>query len=167
MALYYVLRKYNREHRMTVAIGSKVENFSANSNKGIITLSNYSGKYVVIYFYPKDNTPGCTTEAIGFRVLYPQFQSANAEVIGISRDSIESHTKFECKYELPFPLISDSDSKICKQFGVIKNNLILNSTPLGINRSTFLISPEGVLLQEWRNVKVKNHAQEVLASILK
>jgi peroxiredoxin Q/BCP len=152
---------------MTVAVGSKVQEFSALSNKGTITLSEYSGKYVVIYFYPKDNTPGCTTEAIGFRTLYPQFQAANAEVIGVSRDSVESHTKFECKFELPFPLISDSDSKICKQFGVIKQNSILKGTPLGITRSTFLISPEGILLQEWRSVKVADHAQEVLASIEK
>jgi len=152
---------------MTVAVGSKVEDFSAISNKGIINLRDYSGKYVVIYFYPKDNTPGCTTEAIGFRVLYPRFQSANAEIIGISRDSVESHTKFECKYELPFPLISDSDSKICEQFGVIKQNFILQGTPLVITRSTFLISPEGILLQEWRSVKVADHAQEVLSSIEK
>lgn len=152
---------------MTVTVGSKVANFSGVSNKGEFNLNDYAGKYVVIYFYPKDNTPGCTTEAIGFRVLYSQFQAANAEVIGISRDSVESHTKFECKYELPFPLVSDSDSKICKQFGVIKQNSILKGTPLGITRSTFLISPEGILLQEWRSVKVADHAQEVLASIQK
>lgn len=152
---------------MTVTVGSKVADFSGISNKGTINLSDYAGKYVVVYFYPKDNTPGCTTEAIGFRTLYPKFQSANAEVIGVSRDSIESHTKFECKYELPFPLISDKDSKICKQFGVIKQGSILKGTPLGITRSTFLIGPDGVLLQEWRGVKVADHAQEVLASIQK
>jgi len=152
---------------MTVALGSKVENFSALSNKGTINLSDYNGKYVVIYFYPKDDTPGCTTEAIGFRVLYPQFQAINAEIIGISRDSVESHTKFECKYELPFPLVSDKGGKICEQFAVIKQNSILKSTPLGIIRSTFLINPEGVLLQEWRGVKVADHAQEVLTSIEK
>ncbi len=154
-----------KEHNMTVTIGSKVESFSALSNKGTINLSDYAGKYTVIYFYPKDNTPGCTTEAIDFKMLYSQFQAANAEIIGISRDSVESHTKFECQYELPFPLISDEDSKICEQFGVITNNMLLKGTPLGITRSTFLISPEGVLLQEWRNVKVADHAQAVLASI--
>jgi peroxiredoxin Q/BCP len=150
---------------MTVAVGSKVADFSANSNKGPIALSKYSGKYVIIYFYPKDNTPGCTTEAIDFRVLYPQFQALNAEIIGVSRDSLESHTKFECKHELPFPLISDIDSKLCKQFDVVKKNSILKGTPLGITRSTFLINPEGILLKEWRGVKVADHAQEVLASI--
>jgi len=150
---------------MKVAIGNKVANFVGASNKGEINLNDYAGKYVVLYFYPKDNTPGCTIEANDFKTLYPKFQAKNAEVIGISRDSLDSHTKFECKYDLPFPLIADTDSKICDLFRVINTKSIFGKTILGLIRSTFLIGPDGKLIKEWRSVKVANHAQEVLDTI--
>ncbi len=150
---------------MSINIGDKVPDFSAASNKGEISLHDYAGKYVVVYFYPKDNTPGCTIEANDFKTLYPKFQAKNAEVIGVSRDSLKSHDKFECKYELPFPLLADTDSKICDLFAVINNKSIFGKTALGLVRSTFLIDPTGKLVKEWRNVKVANHAQEVLDAI--
>lgn len=150
---------------MTINIGDKVPNFTASSNKGTISLQDYSGKYVVLYFYPKDNTPGCTVEANDFKTLYTKFQAKNAQIIGVSRDTLNSHNKFECKYELPFPLLADTDSKVCDLFGVINTKSIFGKTALGLVRSTFLIDPNGKLIQEWRKVKVANHAEEVLAAL--
>lgn len=150
---------------MTINIGDKVPNFTASSNKGTISLQDYSGKYVVLYFYPKDNTPGCTVEANDFKTLYTKFQAKNAQIIGVSRDTLNSHNKFECKYELPFPLLADTDSKVCDLFGVINTKSIFGKTALGLVRSTFLIDPNGKLVQEWRKVKVANHAEEVLAAL--
>ncbi len=150
---------------MSIKIGDQVDNFTVHSNKGIINLKDYKGKFVVLYFYPKDNTPGCTVEANDFRQLYPKFKQKNAEILGISRDSLTSHDKFACKYELPFPLLADSDSKICDLFGVINNKFLFGKTALGLVRSTFLIDLTGKLIKEWRKVKVTNHAQEVLDSI--
>lgn len=146
---------------------SKMPDFIAQSNKGQIDSSNYRGKYLVIYFYPKDNTPGCTLEANDFRDLYQTFKDKNCEILGVSRDSVQSHTKFECKYELPFPLIADTDSKVCDSFGVINTKSIFGKTALGIIRSTFLIDPNGMIIQEWRKVSVSNHAQEVLDALNK
>lgn len=150
---------------MSIKIGDKVPNFTAVSNHGELSLDNFAGKYLVVYFYPKDNTPGCTIEANDFKTLYPQFQAKNAEVIGVSRDSLTSHNRFECKYELPFPLIADTDSKVCDLFDIINKKSIFGRTALGVIRSTFLIGPDGRLIKEWRNVKVANHAQEVLAQL--
>lgn len=165
MVLFYVLKNRNREQSMSVEVGKKIPDFSALSNKEAINSKDYHGKYLVLYFYPKDNTSGCTVEAVGFKDLYSKFKAVNAEIIGVSRDSIESHVKFECKHQLPFPLISDSDSKICNIFGVLKSTPLIKSTPLGLIRSTFLIGPNGTLLQEWRSVKVADHAQQVLMAI--
>lgn len=151
---------------MSININDKVPNFTAASNKGPFNLNDYLGKYVVLYFYPKDNTPGCTIETNDFKALYPQFKERNAAIIGISRDSLASHSKFECKYELPFPLLADIDSKVCDLFGVINNKSIFGKTALGLVRSTFLIDPTGKLVKEWRNVKVANHAQEVLSELI-
>ncbi len=150
-----------------LSINTMVPNFNAVSNKGPISLADYKGKYLIIYFYPKDNTPGCTLEAQDFRDLHEAFIANNAEVIGVSRDTIASHTKFECKYDLPFPLISDTNSKICDLFGVINTKSIFGNTALGIIRSTFLIDPDGALLHEWKKVKVTDHAREVLACLIK
>lgn len=150
---------------MSIKIGDQVDNFTVHSNKGIINLKDYKGKFVVLYFYPKDNTPGCTVEANDFKQLYPKFKQKNAEILGISRDSLTSHDKFACEYELPFPLLADSDSKICDLFGVINNKFLFGKTALGLVRSTFLIDLTGKLIKEWRKVKVTNHAQEVLDSI--
>lgn len=120
------------------------------------------GKSLVIYFYPKDNTPGCTTESQQFRDLYAAFLKAGCEVVGISRDSMESHEKFKAKFNLPFALLSDSDETVCEQFGVIKLKNLYGKQVRGIERSTFLLDRDGILRGEWRGVKADGHAQEVL-----
>jgi len=126
------------------------------------TLSSVRGKYLVIFFYPKDNTSGCTTEATQFRDLYAQFQQANCEVVGISRDSIESHEGFKEKFSLPFELLSDADEAACKIFDVIKQKNMYGNQVTGIERSTFVFDNKGALLHEWRKLKADGHAQEVL-----
>lgn len=134
------------------------------------TLSGACGKYLVLYFYPKDNTPGCTTEAQQFRDLYAKFQKANCEVVGISRDSLKSHENFKAKFALPFALLSDADETACNLFGVIKLKNMHGkqvrgpSTGLrtGIERSTFVFDKDGILRREWRGLKADGHAQEVL-----
>lgn len=120
------------------------------------------GKYLVIYFYPKDNTPGCTTESQNFRDLYPEFQSLNAEIVGISRDSMKSHENFKAKFTLPFALLSDTDETVCNLFGVMKQKNMYGKQVRGIERSTFVFDPNGELCQAWRGVKVPDHAQQVL-----
>lgn len=126
------------------------------------TLSAARGKSLVIYFYPKDNTPGCTSESQAFRDLYPQFRKAGCEVVGISRDSIKSHENFKAKFGLPFALLSDAEEKVCTQFGVIKLKKLYGKEVRGIERSTFVLDGHGTLRHEWRGVKVENHAAEVL-----
>ncbi|BCB26914.1 peroxiredoxin [Sulfurimicrobium lacus] len=125
-------------------------------------LSALRGKKVVLYFYPKDSTPGCTTEAQQFRDLYPQFQAAGCAVYGISRDSMKSHENFKAKQELPFELLSDGEEKACGLFGVIKMKNMYGKQVRGIERSTFVFDAAGELRREWRGVKVPGHAQEVL-----
>lgn len=120
------------------------------------------GKKVVLYFYPKDSTPGCTTEAQQFRDLYPQFQAAGCELFGISRDSLKSHQNFRAKQALPFELLSDGEEKACALFGVIKMKNMYGKQVRGIERSTFVLDASGALRREWRGVKVPGHAQEVL-----
>ncbi|CAH1904769.1 putative peroxiredoxin bcp [Candidatus Nitrotoga sp. HW29] len=120
------------------------------------------GKSLVIYFYPKDNTPGCTTESQQFRDLYVDFKKADCEVVGISRDSIESHEKFKAKFNLPFALLADSEETVCEQFAVIKLKNLYGKQVRGIERSTFVLDRDGVLRGEWRGVKADGHAQEVL-----
>ncbi|HCI13635.1 MAG TPA: peroxiredoxin [Gallionellaceae bacterium] len=126
------------------------------------TLSAARGKHLVIYFYPKDNTPGCTTEAMQFRDLYPEFAKAGCEIVGISRDSIKSHENFKAKFTLPFELLSDADETACNLFGVIKQKMMYGKQVRGIERSTFVIDKNGVLRREWRKLKADGHAQEVL-----
>ena len=118
-----------------------------------------------MYFYPKDNTPGCTVEGTQFRDLHKQFVKAGALVVGVSRDSLKSHESFKAKMEFPFELVSDPDEKLCTQFGVMKMKNMYGKQVRGIERSTFLIGPDGRLLQEWRKVKVDGHAAEVLAAV--
>ncbi len=125
-------------------------------------LSALLGKKVVLYFYPRDSTPGCTTEAQQFRDLYPQFQSAGCEIYGISRDSLKSHQNFKAKQDLPFELLSDGEEKACALFGVIKMKNMYGKQVRGIERSTFVIDADGMLRREWRGVRVAGHAQEVL-----
>ena len=125
-------------------------------------LSDQAGKTLVVYFYPKDSTPGCTTEAQQFRDLYPEFVAAGCVVVGVSRDSLRSHENFKAKQELPFELLSDTDEALCTQFAVIKVKTMYGKQVRGIERSTFVIDGEHTLRREWRAVKAPGHAQEVL-----
>lgn len=125
-------------------------------------LSSARGKSLIIYFYPKDNTPGCITESQQFRDLYADFQGANCEIVGISRDSIKSHENFKARFTLPFALLSDSEEEVCTQFNVIKIKNMYGKQVRGIERSTFVLDQYGVLRREWRGVKADGHAQEVL-----
>ncbi len=125
-------------------------------------LSDYKGKTLVLFFYPKDNTPGCTTESMQFRDLHAQFQAANAEIFGISRDSIRSHEGFKSKLDMPFELISDPDETLCIMFNVMKMKNMYGKQVRGVERSTFIIDGDGKLVKEWRGVKVPGHVDEVL-----
>ena len=148
---------------MAVAIDQPVSDFQipATSDK-TVALSDLKGKQVVIYFYPKDSTPGCTTEGQGFRDHYAQFQAANTEVFGVSRDSLKSHENFKAKHGFPFELLSDKDEALCQLFEVIKLKKLYGKEYLGVDRSTFLIDKEGVLRHAWRGVKVPGHVEAVL-----
>jgi len=130
-----------------------------------ISLKDLRGKNVVLYFYPKDNTPGCTTESQDFAASNAKFKRANTVILGISRDSIASHEKFKAKHKFPFELLSDADEKACGIFDVIKEKNMYGRKVMGIERSTFLIDTNGKLKQEWRKVKVKGHVDEVLAAV--
>jgi peroxiredoxin Q/BCP len=130
-----------------------------------IQLKSLRGTKVVLYFYPKDSTPGCTAEGQDFRDLYSRFKRAGAVILGVSRDSLASHEKFKEKLKLPFELLSDPDEKLCRQFDVIREKALYGRKFLGVERSTFLIDAEGRLRQEWRKVKVKGHAAEVLEAV--
>jgi peroxiredoxin Q/BCP len=146
-------------------LGKKVADFSATATGGDFKLSAHKGHPVVLYFYPKDNTPGCTTEGMQFRDLHRQFAKAGAVVVGVSRDSLKSHENFRAKMEFPFALISDADEQVCAQFGVIKMKNMYGKKVRGIERSTFLIGPDGKLAYEWRKVKADGHAAEVLEAV--
>ena len=150
---------------MAVVIDQPVADFSAPATSGqTVSLSALKGKQVVIYFYPKDSTPGCTTQGQGFRDQHEAFKAANTEVFGISRDSLKSHENFKGKQEFPFELISDKDEAVCQLFDVIKLKKLYGKEDLGVDRSTFLIDKNGVLRQEWRGVKVPGHVDAVLAA---
>lgn len=145
------------------ALNLTVPEFSgAMTGNQAFNLSDYKGKNIVLYFYPKDNTPGCTTEGMQFRDLHPQFQQANSEIFGISRDSIRSHEGFKSKLEMPFELISDPDETLCLMFNVMKMKNMYGKQVRGIERSTFVIDASGKLVKEWRGVKVPGHVDEVL-----
>jgi len=145
--------------------GKKVADFTAEATGGPFKLSAHKGHPVVLYFYPKDNTPGCTTEGADFRDLHKQFTKLGAVIAGVSRDSMKSHESFKAKMEFPFELISDADEKLCAQFDVIKMKNMYGKKVRGIERSTFLIDGSGALAHEWRKVKVEGHAAEVLAAL--
>ena len=149
-----------------VEIGKKISNFKAKStNENEFILKDFQDRLLVLYFYPKDNTPGCTQEGIDFSSNYRKFNNLNTEIIGISKDNIKSHEKFKKKYTYKFDLISDEDEKICKMFDVIKEKNMYGKKYMGIERSTFLIDKKGKLVKEWRKVKVKGHVEEVLKFI--
>ncbi len=130
-----------------------------------IKLTDYRGHYVVLYFYPKDNTSGCTQEAQNFRDDYQKFRDLNTVIFGISRDSVRVHDGFKSKQALPFDLLSDQDESLCQRFDVLKMKMMYGKQVKGIERSTFLINPEGVLVQQWRKVKVADHSAAVLAAV--
>lgn len=148
-----------------VKTGKKVKSFSrpATGDK-IIELNDLAGKKIVLYFYPKDNTPGCTTEGQDFRDAKAKFSRQNTMILGVSRDSIRKHQNFKAKQDFNFDLLADEDESLCKQFDVIKLKKLYGREYLGIDRSTFLIDESGVLIQEWRGVKVKGHVDEVLTA---
>lgn len=148
----------------TPPLNKAIKDFTAvvTGTPSTIKLADFKGKNIVIYFYPKDNTAGCTTEGQNFRDLYPQFQKADTLIFGVSRESIKSHENFKAKQAFPFELISDPEETLCKLFDVIKLKKLYGKEYLGIERSTFLIDKEGILRQEWRKVKVDGHAEEVL-----
>ncbi len=148
---------------MAVAIDQPVSDFQIPATgEKTVSLSELKGKQVVIYFYPKDSTPGCTTEGQGFRDHYAEFQAANTEVFGVSRDSLKSHENFKAKQAFPFDLLSDKDEALCQLFDVIKLKKLYGKEYMGVDRSTFLIDKEGVLRHQWRGVKVPGHVEAVL-----
>ena len=148
-----------------VEIGKKVASFSlpATGDK-TLSLDDFKGSKLVIYFYPKDNTPGCTLEGQDFRDRYPAFQAAGTAILGVSRDSVKSHENFKAKQEFPFDLLSDADEQLCRQFDVIHEKNMYGRKVMGVVRSTFLLDADGVLRHEWRKVRVKGHVDEVLAA---
>ena len=148
------------------AVGLTVPDFSSPmTSSKTFRLKDYKGKNIVLYFYPKDNTPGCAAESMTFRDLYARFQSANTEIFGISRDSLRSHEGFKSKLEMPFELISDPDESLCNLFNVMREKMMYGKKVRGIERSTFLIDANGTLVKEWRGVKVPGHVEQVLRSV--
>lgn len=147
-------------------LNQTISDFELPATSGLtFKLSNYIGKNLVIYFYPKDSTPGCTTQGIQFRDFYQEFLAANTEIVGVSRDSLKSHENFKAKFSFPFELLSDTNEIACALFDVIKMKSMYGKQVRGVERSTFVIDKNGVLTQEWRKVKVDGHVQEVLAFI--
>ncbi len=148
---------------MTLNEGDKAPDFKvATDGGGTVSLKEYKGKKVVLYFYPKDSTPGCTTEACGFREALPDFSKIDAEIIGVSRDSVKRHDSFKAKYELPFTLASDEDGTLCEAYGVWIEKMNYGRKYMGIERSTFLIDEQGRIAKIWRKVRVNKHVEKVL-----
>ncbi len=150
----------------TTMLNLPVTDFELPATSGVnFKLSDYLGKALIIYFYPKDNTPGCTTQGMAFRDNYADFKAANAEIVGVSRDSLKSHENFKTKFTFPFELLADTDELACGIFGVMKMKNMYGKQVRGVERSTFVIDKNGVLVKEWRGVKVDGHVQEVLQFI--
>ena len=148
---------------MTLAVGDKAPNFEMNTDgDGEITLSDIKGYNVIVYFYPKDDTPGCTKEACEFRDAFPDFSSLDAKIIGVSKDTVAKHNKFKAKYDLPFQLAADEDGSVCDSYGTWVEKSMYGKKYMGIERATFLIDKDGVIRGIWRKVKVKGHVEEVL-----
>ena len=149
-----------------IEIGEKIINFKAEStNENKFVLKDHQGCYLIMFFYPKDNTPGCTQEGLDFSKNFNKFKNQNTKIYGISRDDINSHNNFKKKYKYKFNLISDSNEYLCSLFDVIKEKNMYGKKYMGIERSTFVINPKGFLIKEWRKVKVKGHVEEVLKFI--
>lgn len=153
--------------RTTVSVGKKVPAFRAEATGGrTVSSKDLAGRPYVLYFYPKDDTPGCTTEGRDFAARVDRFREAGVEILGVSRDSIGSHEKFKAKHDLPFDLISDPDEKLCALFDVIREKNMYGRKVLGVERSTFLVDAEGKLAEEWRKVRVNGHVENVLEAAL-
>lgn len=150
---------------MALKVGRKLPAFKGLTADGPIAAKDLKGENAIIYFYPKDDTPGCTIEACDFRDNLPKFKKLNAKVYGVSKDDMKSHDKFTTKYELPFTLISDEDGSICEKFGTWVEKSMYGRKYMGIERATFLVDAEGVIQHIWRNVKAKGHAEEVLKTL--
>ncbi|MCB0348649.1 MAG: peroxiredoxin [Bdellovibrionales bacterium] len=151
-----------------VVVGKKVPKFKLPSTEGdFFRLDKMKGRYTLLYFYPKDNTPGCTQESIDFKKLHKKFHSLGVSIYGISRDSLQSHAKFIDKQGLPFPLLSDEEELACQLFDVIKMKNLYGRKFRGIERSTFFIDQKGILQEEWRNVRVPNHVRDVFSHVEK
>jgi peroxiredoxin Q/BCP len=151
---------------MTVDAGQKAPGFDLPTDGGgRVRLANFDGRPVVLYFYPKDDTSGCTKEAMGFAEAYADFRAAGADVVGVSKDSVASHQKFKAKYELPFPLGSDEEGKVVEAYGAWVEKSMYGRKYMGIDRSTFLIDGAGTIQKAWRKVKVPGHVDEVLQSV--
>ena len=151
---------------MTPVLNKALPEFEALATSGVrFTPQAFAGRAVVLYFYPKDHTPGCTTEAMQFRDMHTDFVKAGAVVFGVSRDNMASHEKFRQNLELPYELIADTEEKLCHMFGVVKNKIMYGKKVKGIERSTFLIDASGVLRAEWRGIKVAGHVEEVLSAV--
>jgi peroxiredoxin Q/BCP len=151
---------------MTPALNKPLPEFEAQATGGVkFSPQAFAGQIVVLYFYPKDHTPGCTTESMQFRDKHKEFLKAGAVVFGVSRDNMVSHEKFKQNLELPFELVADTEEKLCHMFGVVKNKIMYGKKVKGIERSTFLIDADGVLRQEWRGIKVAGHVDDVLKAV--
>ena len=151
---------------MTVELGQKISfNPIAMTGGKNFVISDYKGKNIVLYFYPKDNTPGCTTESIGFTERHAAFTKNNTVVFGVSKDTLKSHEKFKAEYSMPFELIADTDKILCNAFGVLREKNMFGKKYLGIERSTFVIDGEGILIQAWRKVSVPGHVSQVLSFV--
>ena len=151
---------------MAIVVNKPLPEFEANATGGVkVTNTSHNGQTFILYFYPKDNTPGCTTEAMQFRDHHKDFVKAGAVVLGVSRDNMVSHEKFKQNLELPFELIADTEEKLCHMFGVVKNKIMYGKKVKGIERSTFLIDAQGILREEWRGIKVAGHVDEVLKAV--
>ncbi|MDP3858913.1 MAG: peroxiredoxin [Stagnimonas sp.] len=152
---------------MSIATGDKLPALSlpASGGKTVTLNKDYAGRKLVVYFYPKDNTPGCTLEGQDFTRLYPEFQKAGADIVGVSKDSVKSHDNFCAKFGFPFTLLSDGEEQACAAFGAIVEKSMYGKKYLGIDRCSFLFNEKGKLVQAWRSVKAKGHAEEVLAAV--
>ncbi|NNC24452.1 peroxiredoxin [Salinisphaera sp. USBA-960] len=151
---------------MAIELDRPAPDFSAPATDNqTLALADFAGQYLVLYFYPRDNTPGCTQEGEAFRDLYPKFQAEGAEIVGVSRDSVRKHENFRAKHEFPFALISDADETMCQDYDVLKEKKLYGRQHIGIERSTFIIGPDGVLRRMWRDVKVPDHADAVLSAV--
>jgi len=147
-------------------IGQAAPDFSGLSSKGeVLSLSDFKGQYLILYFYPKDKTPGCTQEGIDFTTHYAAFKKQHAAILGVSRDSIHCHQSFRSKYDFPFELLADENGEICHAYDVKKHKILYGKINLGLERSTFLIDSEGKLVYAWRKVRVRGHVEAVLAKI--